>query len=1209
MQEQDLDQVLSTLNEKEVLNFFKGMPEKERKTYSARALQWLDVCAIHNNSDAEFRMYVPGGMLFGNRQTNGMTPPKRIQKLLEQLEQAKVMAKTMPPQAVSPETIPIAEIAVLATAGLSDIKKRSAVSKPDPCYEVLSTRRPSWLSNWVQWITTEAPHTHWMTVRRLEREGVIQVEHNSNYYTAMALCLSRADIPPPPRWENGQFVRAPRSSVNIRFLLKHDETLVAEIWGMLADDQTMRLLLNRQPARGWRELRQTHLMERWRATEFANQSWQVALVDLCNEKKLEKNRLLMSVMALFTRFNLEHSESGSTLRIEWFTQLFDNLNPNSDEQTLLAQDYIRLLSCRNAKIVTWAATKLASIVEHPDFPVAAVCESIGTAFLLKGNEHSTQALKTLKAIADTRPSFKREVASATVEALESESQEVQKRALVLLEKLKFQDNELIAQMESKLSRVAIVHRARATEWLQLAQSQESGKENRGDGEEQSTSIETTDPEASNVVAFKRGGPQPTPAEQAIDLISYRQRQEKIPEDLRRIAGVDTALDLLENKASELDTLDLCQMAMPRLDPDKQLQLLDNIDDLIFLLAGFLQSAELKAHSADEIETVLDAFARLGAERPDDFALRTEAIRAKAEQTSAATGDPLLLAAAAWVTGVMPIKYRISTAPRMFTQASITSAQPSWTPPTTPADQLLRDRFLAVSQEMIQGRSSPLLSTPTHQGGWIDPLILVQRVARDLAAGQIGDKHKPPSTTIVDRLLNFMGLAQESAVQNTSLLDQSLALLRLAPDNRPLALSQMSKLPQTEFIDAFRYALGVDDVAIGETAELWIAAARARNPFGDDLRIAARFPDLGPDATHLAQYKLTLTTESPRDHVQAAKSFRLLERSPSVPANGKADNLITVRMHQMDYSRWHFEILIDWRRSITPANLDAFFAEGIEKIGRGAYKSDKTNLPYLELLYAPDVSITRLGLIMLALGLTSEQKDEHATAVEALIAAIDDGRLTGTELGRIMSELFYMKAFKIERLDQIVQSLGLTPEQKGDRAAVRNALYKAIFDGRVVGSDVRRVMHELFQPRALQLSDRNTPVQPLVSLSRWAKALALVSRCSTYHALAVALCLEELCRDDPDCAPKDLHLLLEILLFCLVEANDCVENPQTRQYLTALSEKKGTTKTAKLVKQLLNLKRGPRYEEKRQEALAHVLEKRLERAERWVEWRRRDGLHD
>jgi hypothetical protein len=188
----------------------------------------------------------------------------------------------------------------------------------------------------------------------------------------------------------------------------------------------------------------------------------------------------------------------------------------------------------------------------------------------------------------------------------------------------------------------------------------------------------------------------------------------------------------------------------------------------------------------------------------------------------------------------------------------------------------------------------------------------------------------------------------------------------------------------------------------------------------------------------------------------------------------------------------------------------------------------------------------------------------------------------------------MKAIPVERLDQIIQSLGLKPEQKGDRAAVRNALYKAIFDGRVVGGDVHRVMSEL---------------SVLVSLSRWAKALDLVSRCSAYHARAVALCLEELCRDDPDCAPKDLHLLLEILLFCLVEANDCVENPQTRQYLTALSEKKGTTKTAKLVKQLLNLKRGPRYEEKRQEALAHVLEKRLQRAERWVEWRRRNGLHD
>jgi Family of unknown function (DUF6493) len=1043
----------------------------------------------------------------------------------------------MPRQAVGAEVIPLAEIAVLATAGLSDIKKRSVISDPDRCYDVLSRRKPSWLSNWVQWITAEAPHTHWMTVRRLECDGIVQVEHNSNYYTAMALCLAGTQLSSPPTRNNVKPIRASVSSTNIQFLLKHDELLLAEMWGMLADDQTMRLLLHRQPSPVWRELRQPRLMHRWSVTQSASVLWQTGLIELCNDGKINKNQLLTVVMALFTRFNLEHSESGSTLKIEWFTQLLDKLNPTTDEQFLLCQDYMRLLACRNAKVIAWAATKLALIVEHPDFPVATVCESMSTAFLLKGNEHSVQALKTLKVIADKRSSYKREVASAAIEALESESQEVQKRALTLLEKLKFQDHDLIAQMQSKLSRVAVVHRARANDWMQQAGSKESGTDNQSNDEEQSSSIETDEPQTSNVVALRRIGPLTTSATNPIDVGSYRKRIQQIPEDLSRIAGLDTALAALENAATELDTLDLCQAAIPRLNPDRRLQVLDNIDDLIFLVAGFLQNAQLKSHSADEIEIVLDAFARLGAERPDDFALRTEAIRVKAEQISASTADPLLRAAAAWTTGVMP-SYRK------------TATGAVWAPPTTPADQFLRDRFLAVSQELVQGRSSKLLSTPTHQGGWIDPSVLVQRIAQHPVVGQISaGGHKLSNTPIVKQLLNFVGLTRESAIENT-LFDQSLALLRLAPDNRPAALSQLSKLPRSEFTDAFRYALGFDDVAIGETAELWIAAARARYPFGDDLRIEARFPDFGPDATRLAQYKLILTTQTHRDWVQAAKEFKLLQRNPSVPTSGKADNLITVRMHRVDYSLWHLEFLIDWRRSITPMNLDAFFAEGIEKIGRGTYSLDKTNLPYLEALYEPDVSVNRLAQIMLTLSLASKQKDEHSTAAEALIAAIDDGRLMGTDIGRIMAELFHSKA--------------------------------------------------------VQISNHNTPFLPLVSLNRWAKALALVSRCSTYHARAVALCLEELCRDDPDSAPKDLHLLLEILLSCLIEANDSIGNPKTRQYLTALSEKKGSNKTTKLVKQLLNLKQGPRYEEKRQEAFAHVLDKRLERAERWVEWRRRNN---
>lgn len=181
-----LDKALSTLRAEWVIEFFDGMPEKERKEHAKRAIEWLEVSSIHNSTDSEFLWYLPGGRI-GARIGPAFEPPKRIKKMLEQLEQAKKKAaKLMPPQAVRAEAVAVANIAVLASAGLTDIKKHWIIPSADYCYEVLSKRKPSWMGNWVEWITEEAPHSHFTAVRRLEREGIIQIEHSPNYLTAMA---------------------------------------------------------------------------------------------------------------------------------------------------------------------------------------------------------------------------------------------------------------------------------------------------------------------------------------------------------------------------------------------------------------------------------------------------------------------------------------------------------------------------------------------------------------------------------------------------------------------------------------------------------------------------------------------------------------------------------------------------------------------------------------------------------------------------------------------------------------------------------------------------------------------------------------------------------------------------------------------------------------------------------------------------------------
>ena len=82
----------------------------------------------------------------------------------------------------------------------------------------------------------------------------------------------------------------------------------------------------------------------------------------------------------------------------------------------------------------------------------------------------------------------------------------------------------------------------------------------------------------------------------------------------------------------------------------------------------------------------------------------------------------------------------------------------------------------------------------------------------------------------------------------------MALLRLAPDHRAEALAAARDL-RDEPGAAIRYALGSKKEPIGDSAPLWVAAARSRSPWSDDPAVLARHPGLGPDAGRAAIYDL------------------------------------------------------------------------------------------------------------------------------------------------------------------------------------------------------------------------------------------------------------------------------------------------------------------------------------------------------------------
>jgi uncharacterized protein DUF6493 len=141
-----------------------------------------------------------------------------------------------------------------------------------------------------------------------------------------------------------------------------------------------------------------------------------------------------------------------------------------------------------------------------------------------------------------------------------------------------------------------------------------------------------------------------------------------------------------------------------------------------------------------VERVLDGTSRLCDWVPFDFAAGTGLLQARAqqpEQLSWRVMRPICDLALAWITGK----------PRDVMHANLFGSFTG----------IFARRVLAIARRAAARQSVPMLSAPTHLGGWIDPRVLVERVKLCASLPVRADR-----------------------------LDGSFALLRLAPDAGPRA---------------------------------------------------------------------------------------------------------------------------------------------------------------------------------------------------------------------------------------------------------------------------------------------------------------------------------------------------------------------------------------------------------------------------------------
>lgn len=858
--------------------------------------------------------------------------------------------------------LPALKAAVWAACSFGTIKRlgwQAIPEKDDDAYRILVTRKPEFLNEWAEWICEL--RNEWPLVRRLIREGLCRKPDSDNY--TLLLITNLCAFHESKRTIYDALVDDPD-------LLRDDIWRVFEVEGDSSSS----------------------LAGRDKYTKRPENTWAHALLQLAKENKLPRGRLLdASLDALARDFG--------TFQAGWFSRFHEALEPTLPERAELAQAYLALLGSRVAPTVSFALKAILQLTNNNLVEPAAVLASVTPALTNRHKGTVLSALQLLDQVSKQNPKLHPQIGIVLAEALLHTSPDVHKKAIDMLARGQEPiSNDLAQVLRERLDHVAASQRTRLLTLLSSDSSVQQAKD------------ETTPPDA--------------------DENELRQRAAALVPKWRKLAGVDRLLASLDSGQSDLAGLDFDPMDIPRLDPEKRLAPIETIDELIDDCAHVLENPD---HATD-LERVFDGISRLCAERPSDFDARTGPLRKRTRDRMAQTYaapfwgfGPLVDLGGlvlAWLSGelVMATKTGVYEYDKNFDLYQLEGGKEPIKLRVSRHPTVARfqsQRVLEIAQRCIAGHAAPLLAAPTHQGGWIEPSVLVERA-----------------------------IARQGLAATVDRLDQIQALLRLPPDGRALARKAAGKV-RGEFGQALRYALGGDE-SIGADVPLWIAASRARHPFDTDEQLQKTHPGLGPNAAEAARYQPQVQP-IPNDSLH--RKQLCMEVMPAWPKSVGVD-VITVMLTPKTRAAgsWHLEsrqsaeelhgMLLIW-----PIQREAWFGAWAQTFANNLdwWEAAWGHRVFLEPLLDPDVPLGPMARLLLALGLAAKEPGESSLATDALIAAIDDARFDADRFGETLAYLWPMlkaarlaktlgQAARVSRLHQHLICRALQASLRGDPTA-------------------------------------------------------------------------------------------------------------------------------------------------------------------------------
>lgn len=923
-----LDEIIIAADEARCEEFFRGMKETQRKELAPRALQWAS--ALNGFVNRQRQQF----LVFDKNAGGDIEFYRSIE-----------LGKLEFPKDFKEESFPIARMAVLATSNFPELKKvgLKAIPAPRVAARILIERKPSWIDKWCAYVLKEANGTHWLSLYLLKKEGLCKLEHSSSYWLSMLCGLS---LEPEMMSE----------------LLAADPGLAEDVWTMLEDASVARALA--EPEQIAHEI----FRKRWTsggnifaamegATRQGNNTFHQSLIQMAEKSLLDRNRLIdysFNSLSNIGEREAKRSPYQTVSEADFSMRLNTELLNGKTEP--YANRFASLLKAAHKDVSSFASHALNGMSDQA-LNVEDICAEIAPAFLNKSKEPADAALKLLSRLAKTFPSRQECYGPAILSAFSHTSKDIHKKALALIESTKMLENsDLANEFSQRIDMLGGMERASAAKLVAKFHKTETSS--------------LAAPATNSAGAVSTDG-----TTIAVDIDSLETRLAKLEANLVKCSGADRALESCKSSTVCDSAVDLNTFDFPRLDPEKAVKPIANVDDLIYM---YMKVWSGKCTPMD-LELVLDGVARLCNERPDDFRQKTDALRQKAEKSS----DEYSMFS--WAGPIAHLAFSWLGEPS--NEARVVADLASF----------FARRCLALSKRVVARQAAPLLAAPTHAGGWIDPLILVKRVGEYF----------------------WLKLEPDRA-------DFIQALLRLAPENRAAALETAAAI-KGEVGEALRYALGSANMGRVVTPEFWVAAYRAREPRGTNEELRKILPKCGPDGVEAAVYGLNLkeVAEMADERFRFGKFglpnfLPVASDDPNFPIlSSSSDKFGDFAAAQQNYwtarSKYSFypTVLLhdnaaSWYGGSEPLNwlhnresLLALYAKrmllNIESTGT-YWHGD------FEFLFDPDVSLAENGRYFLCFAMSSKNNDLSRLAVDALIAAVQERRITAEGYGEAMAQI-------------------------------------------------------------------------------------------------------------------------------------------------------------------------------------------------------------